>query len=51
VALPETRVADLQEWTKGRYAAIAIVSEDTATRFDGCLPPAMSLSSHSGPAH
>jgi L,D-peptidoglycan transpeptidase YkuD (ErfK/YbiS/YcfS/YnhG family) len=51
VALPETRVADLQEWTKGRYAAIAIVSEDTASRFDGCLPPAMSLSSHSGPAH
>jgi len=44
VGLPETRVADLQEWTKGGYAAIAIVSEDIAARFDGCLPPQSSVS-------
>jgi L,D-peptidoglycan transpeptidase YkuD (ErfK/YbiS/YcfS/YnhG family) len=44
VALPETVVADLQEWIKGRHAAIAIVSEDIATRFGGCLPPSSRVS-------
>jgi L,D-peptidoglycan transpeptidase YkuD (ErfK/YbiS/YcfS/YnhG family) len=49
VALPETRVADLQEWTKGGQAAIAIVSEDIAARFDGCLPSQSSASATDAP--
>jgi D-alanyl-D-alanine dipeptidase len=49
VALPEARVADLQEWTKGGYAAIAIVSEDIAARFDGCLPSQSSVSATDAP--
>jgi D-alanyl-D-alanine dipeptidase len=52
VALPEARVADLQEWIKGHHAAIAVVSEDIATRFGGCLPPSsrVSLGDVPGPA-
>lgn len=38
VAMPEPGVARLQEWAGGGGAAIAIVSEDTADRFAGCLP-------------
>jgi hypothetical protein len=38
VALPEERIAHLQTWTKGRHAVIAIVSEDTGSRFGSCLP-------------
>jgi len=39
VALPEARVAHLQEWTrKQQHAAIAILDEDGIGRFDGCLP-------------
>jgi L,D-peptidoglycan transpeptidase YkuD (ErfK/YbiS/YcfS/YnhG family) len=38
VALPEAEVASLQEWTKGRHAAIAIVAADTVARFGACLP-------------
>lgn len=38
VALPEEHVATLQKWTKGRRAAIAIVSADTVARFGDCLP-------------
>jgi L,D-peptidoglycan transpeptidase YkuD (ErfK/YbiS/YcfS/YnhG family) len=38
VALPEAEVATLQEWTKGRRAAIAIVSAETVARFGDCLP-------------
>jgi L,D-peptidoglycan transpeptidase YkuD (ErfK/YbiS/YcfS/YnhG family) len=49
VALPEERVVQLQEWTKGRYAVIAIVSEDTAARFGACLPSDRVASAHKGP--
>jgi len=42
VALPEERVAFLQDWTKGRHAAI--VSADTAARFSECLPVGTSVS-------
>jgi L,D-peptidoglycan transpeptidase YkuD (ErfK/YbiS/YcfS/YnhG family) len=42
VALPVERVAHLQEWTKGRHAVIAILSEDTMGRFGRCLPSGVS---------
>ena len=38
IALPEERVAYLQEWAEKRFTAIAIVSEDTVDRYKGCLP-------------
>lgn len=39
VALPEARVAHLQEWVRKRqHAAIAILAENAIARFDGCLP-------------
>lgn len=40
IALPEERVAYLQEWAEKRFTAIAIVSEDTVDRYKGCLPSA-----------
>ena len=40
IALPEDRVAYLQEWAEKRFTAIAIVSEDTIDRYKGCLPSA-----------
>jgi len=40
IALPEERVAYLQEWAEKRFTAIAIVSEDTIDRYKGCLPSA-----------
>ncbi len=49
VALPEERVAHLQEWTEGRYAVIAILSDDTIARFGHCLPSATGVSAHKGP--
>jgi hypothetical protein len=50
VALPEARIAHLQEWTEGRHAVIAIVSEDTVSRFGACLPSEAGASAHKGPA-
>jgi L,D-peptidoglycan transpeptidase YkuD (ErfK/YbiS/YcfS/YnhG family) len=50
VALPEARVAHLQEWTEGRHAVIAIVSEAAADRFGRCLPSPVGVSAHEGPA-
>jgi hypothetical protein len=38
IALPESRVAFLRNWTAHRFTAIAIVSEDTISRYNGCLP-------------
>ncbi len=49
VALPEERVAYLQDWTKGRHSVIAIVSEDTVARFGGCLPSETRVSRHEPP--
>jgi hypothetical protein len=40
IALPEERVAYLQQWSEERFTAIAIVSEDTVDRYKGCLPSA-----------
>ena len=48
VAMPEERVAHLQEWTEGRHAVLAIVSEDTMARFGRCLP-STAVSAHKGP--
>jgi len=48
VALPEERVAYLQEWTERRHAVIAILSEDTISRFGGCLPSATGVSAQKG---
>ena len=50
VGLPEERVAHLQEWTEGRHAVIAVVSEDTVSRFGRCLPSPVGVSAHKGPA-
>ncbi len=38
VGLPEERVAALQDWSGKGFTAIAIVTEDAAPRFKGCLP-------------
>ena len=43
VGLPEARVAHLQEWTEGRHAVMAVVSEDTVSRFGRCLPSPAAL--------
>jgi L,D-peptidoglycan transpeptidase YkuD (ErfK/YbiS/YcfS/YnhG family) len=48
VTLPEDEVVALQEWTRGRQAAIAIVTEDVAARFGDCLPLARSVSGAGG---
>ena len=48
VAMPEERVAHLQDWTEGRHAVLAIVSEDTMARFGRCLP-STAVSAHMGP--
>ncbi len=50
VALPEERVAYLQEWAGSRNTAIAIVSEDTIERFKGCLPLSSAVSGAEAPA-
>jgi D-alanyl-D-alanine dipeptidase len=50
VALPEARIAHLQEWTRGRHSVIAVLSEDTLQRFGACLPAETSVSSHEPPA-
>jgi L,D-peptidoglycan transpeptidase YkuD (ErfK/YbiS/YcfS/YnhG family) len=44
IALPEDRVAYLQEWAEERFTAIAIVSEDTVDRYKGCLPVSSAVS-------
>jgi L,D-peptidoglycan transpeptidase YkuD (ErfK/YbiS/YcfS/YnhG family) len=49
VALPEERVAHLQEWAGSRNTAIAIVSEDTVARFKGCLPVSSTVSDNATP--
>jgi L,D-peptidoglycan transpeptidase YkuD (ErfK/YbiS/YcfS/YnhG family) len=49
VALPEERVAYLQEWAGSRNTAIAIVSEDTVDRFKGCLPVSSAVSRAEAP--
>ncbi len=38
VALPEARVAHLQDWAKAGRTAIAILPEAALSRFKGCLP-------------
>lgn len=44
VSMPEEQVVALQEWTRGRQAAIAIVAEEVAARFGDCLPMTKSVS-------
>ena len=38
VGMPEERITVLQEWSSKGFTAIAIVSEQAADRFKGCLP-------------
>jgi D-alanyl-D-alanine dipeptidase len=38
IGMPEERVAELQEWSGKGFTAIAIVAENAADRFKGCLP-------------
>ena len=50
VGLPEERVAALQEWSGKGFTAIAIMTEDAAPRFKGCLPLGKATSSSDRPA-
>jgi L,D-peptidoglycan transpeptidase YkuD (ErfK/YbiS/YcfS/YnhG family) len=38
VAMPEADVEQMQDWAQDKGAVIAILSEDAAPRFAGCLP-------------
>ena len=38
IGMPEDRLTVLQNWSAQGFTAIAIVSEDAAPRFKGCLP-------------
>jgi len=38
IGMPEERLTVLQKWSAKGFTAIAIVSEDAANRFKGCLP-------------
>lgn len=50
IGMPEERVTVLQKWSNQGFTAIAIVSEDAAPRFKGCLPLNSSTSKYERPA-
>ena len=50
VAMPEARVAHLQDWVGTRFGAIAVVTESAVERFKGCLPLGTYSSRHEAPA-
>jgi L,D-peptidoglycan transpeptidase YkuD (ErfK/YbiS/YcfS/YnhG family) len=50
IAMPEDRLAVLQNWSVQGFTAIAIVSEDAAGRFKGCLPLNSATSKYEQPA-
>jgi D-alanyl-D-alanine dipeptidase len=50
IGMPEERVSVLQEWSSKGFTAIAIVSENSAPRFKGCLPLNSATSKNEQPA-
>ena len=50
IGMPEERITMLQEWSGKGFTAIAILSENTADRFKGCLPLNSATSSSDKPA-
>ncbi len=50
IGMPEDRVAVLQQWSSQRFTAIAIVTEDAASRFKSCLPLNSATSKNEQPA-
>ncbi|MCZ7595988.1 MAG: hypothetical protein M5U16_14665 [Hyphomicrobium sp.] len=50
IALPEARVAVLQQWSGKGFTAIAILTEEAAPRFKGCLPLESATSRSDQPA-
>lgn len=50
IAMPEDRLAVLQSWSVEGFTTIAVVSEDAAPRFKGCLPINAATSKHEQPA-
>ena len=50
IGMPEARVSVLQAWSAKGFTAIAIVSEDMAPRFKGCLPLNSATSKNEQPA-
>jgi hypothetical protein len=49
IALPEEWVDYLRERVVHRFAAIAIVSEDTVERYKGCLPRSDTIANSENP--
>ena len=50
IGMPEDRIAVLQKWSSKGFTAIAIVTEDAAPRFKGCLPINAATSTNDKPA-
>jgi L,D-peptidoglycan transpeptidase YkuD (ErfK/YbiS/YcfS/YnhG family) len=50
IGMPEDRVAVLQAWSSKGFTAIAIVTEEAAPRFKGCLPINAATSTNDKPA-
>jgi hypothetical protein len=50
IGMPEERVSVLQEWSSKGFTAIAVLSEEAAPRFKGCLPLNSATSKNEQPA-
>jgi L,D-peptidoglycan transpeptidase YkuD (ErfK/YbiS/YcfS/YnhG family) len=50
IGMPEARVSVLQEWSSKGFTAIAVLSEEAAPRFKGCLPLNSATSKNEQPA-
>lgn len=50
IGMPEERLTVLQKWSAEGFTAIAIVTEDAAKRFKGCLPLNSATSRYEQPA-
>ncbi|MTD93413.1 hypothetical protein GIW81_03565 [Hyphomicrobium sp. xq] len=50
IGMPEERVSVLQEWSSKGFTAIAVISEQAAPRFKGCLPLNSATSKNEQPA-
>jgi len=51
IALPEERITALQEWSSKGFTAVAVVTEDSVSRFKGCLPLNTAISRADTPAN
>lgn len=50
IGMPEARVSVLQEWSSKGFTAIAVLTEEAAPRFKGCLPLNSATSKNEQPA-